>query len=347
MQAVWDTLKEKLDFGSWSFLHGAPEGGFFCGRHVVQFEDFTSEADVDLYCSKLPLIPEGGASDLDGPLTETQTLSLMGTNGRLGWAARHGHPADAFVVSWLQQGLAGGQQKLLTAANTATRKCRHSFKIKIPDLGCALSEVIVVEPVDASHGAMPREGSQLGVASMFASPKILDGEAPVVLAEWLSTRMKRVVRSSMACEAGAVCVGMDHGDFLRAVLLELRRPSPSLRNWRLGVSDIPLYVVMDATTVFDALEGAGVASDRRVAIGIATLRESILDGTGAMARWLPGKMNPSDELTKLISNGLLSEVCVSGRWTLVETDELRKARRLFRDGLRERTKAAKELDSAK
>ena len=177
---------------------------------------------------------------------------------------------------------------------------------------------------------------------MLAPPSILKGEAPVVVTEWLSTRMKRVVRSSMACEAGAMCVGMEHGDFLRAVLLELRRPIPSLRTWRIDVSEISPFVVMDAKTVFGALESSKLVGDRRVAIDIAALRESLQQGAGMFARWLPGRLNPSDELTKLLSNALLSAVCTSGRWTLVETDELRALRQRLRDVIKDRNKRNKE-----
>ena len=48
-----------------------------------------------------------------------------------------------------------------------------------------INEVIVVESVDASHGAMPRSGSQLGVAGMYASPQLLQGDAPVASMEWI------------------------------------------------------------------------------------------------------------------------------------------------------------------
>ena len=112
----------------------------------------------------------------------------------------------------------------------------------------------------------------------------------------------------------------------------------------MGVAATPLHVVTDAKAVFDALGGSGLVGDRRVAIAIATLRESLLEGTGMIARWLPGRINPSDELTKLVSNGLLTAVCASGVWTLVETAELKAIRAKFRENIRARKHARQDAE---
>ena len=114
------------------------------------------------------------------------------------------------------------------------------------------------------------------------------------------------------------------------------RPNPSA----LAGEDrtIPLYVITDARTVFDAMETRSTVSDRRVAIDMTTLRESIAEVTGSCARCLPGPVQPGDELTKFGHNGALSALATSGNICLVETQQMRDERA----SLRARVKARKE-----
>ena len=211
--------------------------------------------------------------------------------------------------------------------------------MRIPDLKCDLSKIVVIDFVDASQGSMPREGSQLGVATSFANPKVLEGTGPCCLMEWMSSRVKRVVRSSMACEAAAVSVGFEHGDFARAVLFEMLNPDKSLRRWQDSIAEKQLYVVMDARTVFDAMETSSMVQDRRVMIDLTVLRDCILSGTGAFKRWLPGPLQPSDELTKFASNGRLSILAATGEYHLQETEALREERLAMKQKVKERKEA--------
>ena len=96
------------------------------------------------------------------------------------------------------------------------------------------------------------------------------------------------------------------------------------------VARIPLYVCMDAKTVFDCLEGDNMPGDRRVAIDIACLRESLLEENNSGVRWLPGPQQPGDELTKIYHNGRLSDVVKRCRFSLVETPEVRMERERLR-----------------
>ena len=70
-------------------------------------------APLSQYCSKIPLVRVPRPNELEEDLAPADELELMGANGRLGWAARHGRPKEAFAVSWLQQSLKGGKRKLL------------------------------------------------------------------------------------------------------------------------------------------------------------------------------------------------------------------------------------------
>eukprot|EP00974_Lingulodinium_polyedra_P029959 2885881-Lingulodinium_polyedra.AAC.1 len=68
---------------------------------------------------------------------------------------------------------------------------------------------------------MPREGSQAGLVIMAASPRVLEGTAPVSILEAHSSRIKRVVRSSLGAELASANVCLEHGEFARAAWAEL------------------------------------------------------------------------------------------------------------------------------
>ena len=71
------------------------------------------------------------------------------------------------------------------------------------------------------RGWMPRGGSQAGYATVVASPRILEGEAPANILDTVSSRIKTVVRSSLAAEVAAANLALDHGEFARCCLAKI------------------------------------------------------------------------------------------------------------------------------
>lgn len=74
---------------------------------------------------------------------------------------------------------------------------------------------------DASPGKMPRQGSQGGMFLLVSTPDIVSKRVPAACLFWLSHRLKRVARSSMATESMALCEATEHAEFLRACLCEV------------------------------------------------------------------------------------------------------------------------------
>eukprot|EP00974_Lingulodinium_polyedra_P014833 1435448-Lingulodinium_polyedra.AAC.1 len=174
---------------------------------------------------------------------------------------------------------------------------------------------------------MPRNGSQAGYGVVLASPAIAGGPAPAVLAEAVSTRIKRTVRSSMAAEMGAASLALEHTEFARAAWAELLHPQFELRAWQYWAAKWRLYLVMDAKTGFDALEGDTTATDRRVALDIAAMKETLDEPAHeAGVRWVPGPQHFADGLTKLMHNGILDEVMAGQGWSLREDPGVRAKR---------------------
>ncbi len=194
-------------------------------------------------------------------------------------------------------------------------------------------------------GGMPRDGSQVGFAVMVAAESVLEGEGPVCVLEAMSQRTKRAGRSSMAVEVAAASLAFEHGDYARAMLCEMTEEKFALRDWRRHVARWRQYNVLDAKCAFDSLAGEGTPEDRRTAIDVSALRESLNDGSGSMARWVPGPQQAADCLTKWLGNDVLRVALTLCRWSLKESPEVRAERERKREALK-LSKASKKAEAS-
>ena len=97
-------------------------------------------------------------------------------------------------LAFLESTLVGDQQNVTVVASDVAN-------IQANDDGTG--SAIFLSASDGAHGAMPRQGSQSGVAVAAAHPCIEHGPGPAALLLWISTRAKRIMRSSMAVETDA------------------------------------------------------------------------------------------------------------------------------------------------
>ena len=118
------------------------------------------------------------------------------------------------------------------------------------------------------------------------------------------------------------------GDCVRALWSEVVL-GLSLREWR-EQENVPLLIsVTDSKGTSDHLhnETVGPSEDRRSAIDLAITREH-LSRPQMFLRWVDGKAQVADALTKLHGDGeLLRAVCRQAFTVLVETPEIMAARR--------------------
>ena len=133
--------------------------------------------------------------------------------------------------------------------------------------------------------------------------------------------LKRIVRSSLAAEVSQAAETMDQADFLRAALAEAAVSDLSLKQWLIHCAQWRLISVLDSRTGYDLLNGANRGDDRRLAIDVASMKESLHEnGAARMVRWVPGNEQVADGLTKLIGNNKLSEVLAENLWSLRDSD---------------------------
>ena len=103
----------------------------------------------------------------------------------------------------------------------------------------------------------------------------------------------------------------------------------SLREWREQKEVPPLISVTDSKGNYDHLHNETIApsEDRRSAIDLAIIRED-LSRPQMLLRWVDGKVQVADALTKLHGDGdLLRVVCRQAFTVLVEAPEIMAARR--------------------
>ena len=321
----WSVLQQKLKFGSWTDLK---EGGKFLGRVMRQSEDRHSVSlDMNTYCQSLQEIKFDVNMADEEPVDPQQAMQLRALVGQLGWLAKQGRPDLAFPISYLQQSLVDATGSTLRLANTTIAKAKQEHFMYVKGLECSIDEIMVLVATDGALAAMPRGKSQLGLFLMLANPLVQSQVSRVAPVEWCSTSCKRVVRSSAAIEAAAASLGYEHAEFLRAVLCEVRDPSFVMRRWFDHICQCPILLILDAKVAYDCLTSEELPQDRRTALDIRALRESLADpSTASFCRWIPGQQQASDSLTKFKGNNVLLAILASGQWTIVEDESWQQVR---------------------
>ena len=88
-------------------------------------------------------------------------------------------------------------------------------------------------------------------------------------------------------------------------------------------------------------------SDRRTAIDVAALRESLRDPEArSCTRWLPGPQQLADSLTKEAGNQILLQLLDGRGWSSKEEGDVREARMVLRERRKQQARAASAAPTA-
>lgn len=324
-EAVWKVLKEEFSFGEW---RSAQEGWQkFCGRHERQLADFSVEIQMDEYGKKVEMPPQRGPQDLTRLLDDAELKWVGHVCGQLNWLARQCRGDLLFGVSRAQQ-LAGCKlPDALAELKILVERAREPRRCRFVRLDTEFDQVVFLIASDASFGAMPRSRSQGGTVLMVGHPAVLEGQGTVNVLQFSSSLLKRVVKSSLAAEISQAAEALDDGDFLRAVVAAATSEAFALKEWMATVSRWKLVLVLDTKTGYDLLQGANHGEDRRLAIDVAAMKESLhMAESSRLVRWVPGPFQAADDLTKLMGNGILMKLLEENLWSLKDTEESQRLR---------------------
>ena len=185
----------------------------------------------------------------------------------------------------------------------------------------------------AGPGSADAEQAQ-GVWLVFSSERdLVDGDlSRVSPMAWRSSRLRRVVSSTLAGETLALCQGVAEMEWLQAIWQDVVFNRAVRDGWEDQVLDFSVILreagplgsvaVVDAKSVFDTLvkSTAGSKQDRRTSIDLALLRDRFAK-EGISIRWVPHPLMPSDMMTKSDvrkGNAALSTLLRSGKWKLLD-----------------------------
>jgi len=283
----------------------------FTGRRVKQNKDFSIEVDQHGYWKKVDpvFIPRARRSQPEDPLTHDEFVALRSLVGKLSWPARESCPTLAWDVSYLQQSMgldSEGRQKAqvqhLVFANKALAKAKtnaskgerlHFKAVKVDDL-CVLTMS------DASHANMPRLGSQGGFISILCQTLVATQWSPASILEWGSSRIKRVVKSTLASESASFAAAQDRNEFARvavAYFFGLVRADRK-HDWTELLERVPGYLCVDAKSLYDLLNKCGsLPAEKRVALDLVAAREG-LEREVDKVFWIPSRWMLADSFTK-------------------------------------------------
>ncbi|KAI0991590.1 hypothetical protein K3495_g16597 [Podosphaera aphanis] len=83
---------------------------------------------------------------------------------------------------------------------------------------------------------------------------------------------------------------------------------------QLGLQTVPLIVCTDSRSLYECLVKLGTTKEKRLMIDVMAIRESYERRELAEIRWINGKDNPADSMTKANASSALQK--------LIETNEL-------------------------
>ena len=119
------------------------------------------------------------------------------------------------------------------------------------------------------------------------------------LIHYSSTKSKRVTRSVLASEIYGMVGGVDMAIAINTTIRMI--------SGQLGFPPTPIVVCTDSYSLYECLVKLGTTKEKRLMIDIIALRQSYERREITEIRWIDGKDNPTDAMTKSTPNKALEE----------------------------------------
>lgn len=163
--------------------------------------------------------------------------------------------------------------------------------------------------VDASFANNKDCSSQIGFVIILANEENGGKETFKFngnIVHWSSIKCKRVTRSVLASELYAMVHGFDIGIVIKSTLDKILHQLAILQ-------PIPLILCTDSRSLYDCLVKLGTTNEKRLMIDIMSLRQSYEKREIAEVRWIDGRDNPADSMTKGAPCGALKRLIDTNR----------------------------------
>lgn len=293
-----ERLKSVFEFRKWR-----QGSGDFCGSQYEQtMQTFEIEMNQCRFVDKVkPLhMSRERARDKDSPLNEKEISCLRAINGSLNWLANQSRPDLATQVSFSQQTFPRPTVSDAISINHAVRRAKQHADQSIRFCSIAPNKLGLMCHSDAAFANAKAGATQAGFIISFVDSGVNDGkDCPWSPAYWKSSRLPRVVSSTLSAEAQSMSVAssmLEWSHLMLSEALDGNRLAQSL--WQ-GLGNRMTMLVTDCKSLYDHLQSQSAPGldDRRTGIDIIILRDSIARMKSTL-RWIPTDRMLADALTK-------------------------------------------------
>ena len=254
----------------------------YIGLNLRQLDDKSIVLDQNNFAETLQKIPVSLSRDQSEPVTDKERKLLRAAVGQLNWLAGISRPDLSFDVCQLSTRISQATIRDLIDANKVIRRAKQDqYYVTFSPFNLKTLEILAYW--DASFKNLPRGGSQGGNIIFLT-----DGSKSCPL-QWSSTRIKRVVRSTIAAEALALADTCANTTYLAALV-------SSVLEFTVG-KNIPVEVITDNQSLFDSIHSVKPVSEQELRLDISAIREK-KNQNRVRVSWLPTKSNLSNVLTK-------------------------------------------------
>ena len=234
----------------------------YIGMNLTQLPDKSIRIDQESYINSINLI-ELSADDAKEPcklLNEQQRSYLRGSIGQLNWIAGMSRPEINFSVSEISSRINIATISDIKKVNKIVKFVKNNpTHILFPNLN--QDKLHLKAFSDASYNNLHDGGSQGGHIVFLCDDK--GNSAPII---WNSSRIKRVVRSTLAAETLECSDACDSASFMSLMLGEFLRPHQ--RN-------IKIEVYTDSKSLHDAAHTTNLVTERMLRVDMSAIRELI------------------------------------------------------------------------
>ena len=291
-------LKSHFEFRKWRDGNGE-----FCGAMYDQCQTtFQIRMSQEKFTQKLRPIhfTRERLSDRQSTLNPKEISCLRAVNGSLNWLSTQSRPDLAAQVSFSQQSFPEPCINDALAANHAVRRAKQHADQSIVFQNIPPEELAIMCHSDAAFGNAKAGATQAGYVISLTSKKMDQGlECPWTPVFWKSTRLPRLVSSTLSAEAQSMSLATSMCEWISLVLTEALDGKKFSHSYWNKSNDRCIILATDCKSLYDHLfsQSAPTLDDRRTAIDIIIIRDSI-KRLQASLRWLPTDRMLADAMTK-------------------------------------------------
>ena len=330
MQNLKDRISSKFTIKEWQDLGEKPVT--FLGVSTT-YKNYHFYDDMTEYIEKVEPAKIEVASDalLHGAQLSAFRRLIM----QLRWPAHLVMPEFLYRTSYLAQAVSGAKGSDLAYANKMLGEMKEAAKrgealVKIQPLK---GKPMFVSYFDASLGTSKQLKGQQGEIHFLTTEAVSKQLAAANVLEFHSSRIHRVVRSSLAAESCAMSGAMDRMLFNRVLFDALNYGKLELSaKWRYELR-CKGCLVTDARSLHDHMQKTGgVASEKQTALDMLMVKQLVEDQVIG-PRWTPTWKQIADPLAKEMVTTLLEKFRKEGLLCLIQTAEDEQEEE-YRSGIR-------------